>query len=247
MTEHKGWFNAVFNPVVWNEVEKSRQAIPTEQPSLTNMLRFMTDDRLAVDLERYIYLYDFAAEMEGWTPIHVAPNHPQIVDKMLAPLRHAKASFMLGNFIGTIALCGMIAEIVAILRYEIEDDRIAAEGLESVERFESFGQDQRVRYLKKKKIVTDPMVLQWFDVVRETRRQHLHFFSPAGSDPTNDAVTCYRIAHALVSWIIGNRHEQALPEVNPGLVKWLDRKGLFHEEKPDKPSEQTGEQGPPKE
>lgn len=230
MTEHKGSFNAVFNPIVWHEVERSRQGMPTEPPSLMNMLRFMTDDRIAGTLESYTYLYDFAAEMEGWTPIHVAPDHPQIVAKMLKPLRHAKASFMLGNFVGTIALSGMIAEIVAILRYELEEKRITAKGLYSVARFESLGQEQRVRYLKKQGIVTDPMVLQWFEVVRETRRRHLHFFSPAASDETNDAVTCYRIAHALVSWIIGNRYEQPAPQVNPALVEWLARKGYFHEE-----------------
>ncbi len=59
---------------------------------------------------------------------------------------------MVGNYLGTIALCGMVAEMVAVLLYEIsnfslknrpmtEQDQTSVFG----SKFEKLGQDRRVQ------------------------------------------------------------------------------------------------------
>lgn len=231
--EEGGWFRAVFNPLAWDEVEKTAQRLPTEPPNLDNLRRFLTDRSLPATLDGFLEAYDIVSETEGWTPIHFAPDQPQILTKLVWPLRHAKASFMLGNHTGTIALCGMIAEMVAILRYELEEFQPDAGNRISVAEFEKLGQARRVRYLKKHGY-TDPMYNQWFEMILENRRKYLHFFSEDKSlYPAGDALTCYRLAHGLVSWVIGNRHDQLVPMINPALSDWLARKGLVHPGRPD--------------
>jgi hypothetical protein len=49
--------------------------------------------------------------------LFAVPAEERILDKLIWPLRHAKASFMLGNHVGTIALGGMVAEMVAMLLF----------------------------------------------------------------------------------------------------------------------------------
>ena len=50
-----------------------------------------------------------------------APAEERILNKLVWPLRNAKASYMVGNYLGTIALCGMVSEMVAILLFDISD------------------------------------------------------------------------------------------------------------------------------
>jgi hypothetical protein len=244
-TEEGGWFRAVFNPLAWDEVEKTTQNLPTNPPDLDNLRRFLTDRSMPGTLEVFLEAYDIISETEGWTPIYFAPDQPQILTKLVWPLKHAKASFMLGNHVGTIALCGMIAEMVAMLRYEMEEFQPDASSRVYVQTFEAWGQSRRVRYLKKCGY-TDGMYNQWFEMILEHRRKYLHFFSE-NKDlyPAGDALTCYRLAHGLVSWVIGNRHEQQVPLINPALSEWLARKGLVHPGRPDA-EPPTIEDEPPK-
>jgi len=48
--------------------------------------------------------------------LFAAPNEERIIRKLVIPLHSAKASYALGNYLGTIALCGMVAEMVTLLR-----------------------------------------------------------------------------------------------------------------------------------
>jgi hypothetical protein len=43
------------------------------------------------------------------------------LDRLVWPLRHAKASYMVGNYLAVIALTGMVAEMVALLQWEVAE------------------------------------------------------------------------------------------------------------------------------
>jgi len=138
---------------------------------------------------------------------------------------------MLGNHLGAIALSGMIAEMVAILRYEMGEISPTDERRVSNKDFESWGQSRRVDLLKKLGYVP-PMECQWFELLRETRRKYLHWFSTEEPDPAGDALKCYRFACGLVSWVIGDRYNRPGMELNPALWDWLEHKGLLSDDAP---------------
>src|ERR1043165_3041768 len=51
------------------------------------------------------------------------PAEERILSQLIWPLRHAKASYMVGNYLGTIALCGIVGEMTAILIFDLIDTK----------------------------------------------------------------------------------------------------------------------------
>lgn len=43
-------------------------------------------------------------------PLFAPPAQREILGKLIWPLRHAQNSYVLGNYLGTISLCGFVAE-----------------------------------------------------------------------------------------------------------------------------------------
>ena len=86
--------------------------------------------------------------------LFLAPAEQRILDKLVWPLRHAKASYMVGNYLSVIALCGMVAEMVAILLWEIADQQLNGQLMTNQDEkalfgseFEKLGQERRVSIL----------------------------------------------------------------------------------------------------
>lgn len=229
--EKGSWVKIVFGPLTWHSAVHSQFSPDPPQPSIEGLVRFLTDPSLRVDLDRCVEAYHIISEYEDWTPVDFAPDDAQFLNKLVWPLRHAKSSFMLGNHLGTIALCGMISEMVAILRYEMEEFEPNSKATMPLSKFEKLGQEARVKELRRAGLI-DPMIEQWFDMVRETRRRHLHYFTKDQPDASGDALICYRIACGLVSWTIGQRHYHDSPTMNPILMDWLWRKNLVHPGRP---------------
>lgn len=230
---HK-WMSLVAWPLTWPEAERALDSPESPRPGTQDLLRFLNDPSKPLTPEHFLEGYEIISEYENSLPVDHVPDSPQILTKLVWPLRHAKASFMLGNHLGAIALCGMIGEMVAILCWEMEEFQPRTRYRISLPEFERKGQQGRVYELSKAGII-NPMLEQWFDKIRETRREHLHFFSKSPPNTPADALICYRIACGLVSWIIGCRAGAPAGQLNPGLLEWLDRKGLMTIAPPDAP------------
>jgi hypothetical protein len=215
---------------------KARGAKPTQE----NLLQYLTG-RIEVPIDHFVQVYGVIDSSERESPIIVAPAQRQIVWKLLWPLRCAKTTFMLGDFVGTIALCGMVAEMVAILRFEIEGDQAGAEKRISLAEFESKGQQRRVAILVDDGLLRESERLL-FEKILTTRRRHLHIFSKDEADPAGDASNCYKCACGLVSWIIGNQYQDADPKISTALMDWLDRQGLLHDSLTDEDIERMRQQ-----
>ena len=115
------------------------------------------------------------------------------------PLRNAKAAFVLGNYFGVIALCGLVAEMIAILLFEMAHDDMPADEQEGLfgREFADLGQERRVAVLRAKRLI-DTQQIQWFGTIRGLRRKHLHFLN----EPTPSEQEClqaYRAAYALLA------------------------------------------------
>ena len=87
-------------------------------------------------------------------PLVVAPTEENLQSKLINPLKNALACYMTGNCLGTIALCGMVAEMSAILLFEIFELKINGKILDETMQkqlfgstFEKLGQDKRTKIL----------------------------------------------------------------------------------------------------
>jgi hypothetical protein len=163
----------------------------------------------------------------------IVPAEQRILDKLVWPLRHAKASYMVGNYLAVIALAGMVAEMVALLRWEVAeislhgrpmtgDDEKALFGTT----FERLEQERRLHVLAAYGLI-DAAAKGRFETIKETRRGYLHLWSQDHDSLPRDAIKSYHAAVALVATTIGQEFRDGKIVINQPLVEYLERRGVY--------------------
>ena len=143
-----GWINPLrFFPL--DEPSPSDLAVPTP----VQFLEFLCAPGVPSDPESLATRYrEIAPER---VRLFVAPAEPRILEKLVWPLRHAKAAYMVGNYLATIALGGMVAEMVTMLLFDtaeayLNNRSMTAKDQESLfgGEFEKLSQHRRSRFFK---------------------------------------------------------------------------------------------------
>lgn len=222
------------NPLVAFFADPNWKAMQQDAPTLEAALEYLCDPNVDSSLDAIITRYKEAKDDPRG--LFAAPNEPQILEKLVWPLRNAKSSYMLGNYLGTIALCGMVAEMIAILLFEMSDLRFqngpmtdAAQKALFGSTFEKLGQDRRVAVLHGFGLVNDATKSQ-FDQIRTIRKRYLHLWSHGHDSLAADAVKCYQAALGVVVTVIGQDIKDDRIVVNPNLVKYLRERGLIQQD-----------------
>ena len=133
--------NVFVNPLKLFEWEKV--PIPTlpENPTPERLLKFLCSLGLSADMAAFKMRYrEVSTKDQG---LFLSLQESKLVENLFGPLRQAKTSYLIGNYVGTIGLCGMVAEKVAILIHAINTPD---EGKRA--RFERYGQARRVKTLR---------------------------------------------------------------------------------------------------
>jgi restriction system protein len=143
------------------------------------------------------------------TRFFAAPAEDRILEKLVWPLRHAKSSYTLGNFLGTISLCGMVAEMVAMLLFDITEPTLNNRPMENRDREALFGRSfekldpyRRVEVLRAYGAIDD-QTKEAFELIRATRRRYLHLWSQDHDRLADDAVSVFKAAVRLVVRAVG--------------------------------------------
>jgi hypothetical protein len=164
--------------------------------------------------------------------LFITPAEPRILEKLVWPLRHAKAAYMVGSYLSTIALSGMVAEMVAMLLFDTAGASIGNRPLSPKDQealfgreFEKLDQHRRVEVLRIYGII-DGAAKSAFDAIRTTRRKYLHLWSQEQSQIASDAVRVYHSALLLVVRAIGQDVKDGAFLLNPALVQYLERAGV---------------------
>ncbi len=226
--------NCYVNPLAFHDVDlpwASSDATPESEA----ILNYLCQPGIASDADAIANRYrEISTETAR---VFVAPAEPNYLNRLVWPLRAAKGSYALGNYLATIALCGTVMEMIAILSCAL----FVVQGREhhwTEERqkrlfgrtFERMGQDERVRVLQGLDVITDE-IAALFTFVREKRRLHLHLFN----SPPNvaaDARACYlKSVDAMVA-ILGPGVANGAAVFNHKLVEYLKAHG-FVEGTPD--------------
>jgi|SRR5688572_18708129 len=232
MHDAGGRFNAWLNPLTMLEADPL-YASQHHPPTLESVLEFLCAIGLASDLASLVERYGKINSSEH--RIFVAPNEPKILDKLVWPLRHAKAGYMLGNYLGTIALCGLVSEMAAVLLFDANRLEIggAAGSREMTEkdqrrlfgsRFEDLGQQRRVDVLRAFGII-DGDLAELLNQVRGTRRKYLHLLSEGGARVAEDAAQTFNRTVTIVARTLGQELEEGKVKLRPEILRYLVAKG----------------------
>lgn len=194
-----------------------------EDPTHERLLEFLCTTSVDYGLRAFTQRYRAISKKDGLSIFTF--HEAELIENLFQPLHHAKSNYMLGNFVGTIALCGLIAEKLAILIHrlntESNTDRAAFEAMDHV---------LRVKELKKGKLITQAMVFN-FGRIRSAPRRYLHYWTAPASRVAPDAVHAYDAAVRLVTEALGlNDFEDGKPRVNSKLAKSLRVRGAIREQ-----------------
>lgn len=224
--------NVSLNPLSFLELDAPRTASDSKLPSPESILSFLCPDGSDTDVGSLVRRYNEISP----EPVRLVavPAEERMLDKLAWPLRHAKASYMVGNYLAVIALCGMVAEMVALLIWETAEVKINGQSM-TVESeralfgsaFERLGQDRRLQVLSTYGLI-DSAARGRFNTIRETRRGYLHLWSQDHDSLPGDAIKSYHAAVALVATVIGQDFSDGKIVINPRLVGYLERKGVYH-------------------
>jgi hypothetical protein len=198
-----------------------------ESPSLQDAIDFLCTPGLDTDLQSLITRYH---EINKERPkLFFAPAEKRILEKLVWPLRHAKSSYTVGNYLGTISLCGMVAEMVAILLFEMSEFRLNNRLMSETDQnelfgssFEKLGQDRRVKILQVYGLISTEM-RKAFETIRLKRKKYLHFWSQDYDTLPSDAVVAYNAAVLIVVHAVGQDIKEGKLILNTNFITYLKR------------------------
>ena len=97
--------NAQINPLAFLDIDGPPAPNVPDQPTPQTILEFVCPPGIPSDVASLVKRY----KEIGSEPVRLvaAPAEQRILDKLVWPLRHAKASYMVGNYLAVIALAGM--------------------------------------------------------------------------------------------------------------------------------------------
>ena len=149
----EAWMNALDFP----EVEWVRAEDTASTPAET-ILSFLCPPGTPNDVKSLVERYKRISTSRN--RLFAAPAEPRILEELVWPLRNAKASYVLGNNLAVVALCGMVAEMVAVLLWRLAEPELNRRALTEEDetdlfgrRFDELSQQHRVRILRTYSIV----------------------------------------------------------------------------------------------
>ena len=220
------------NPLAFPKLDLSSAPDSPDLPNDQDVLKFVCSPGVPADAASMASRYrEIASEP---VRLFVAPAERRILDKLVWPLRHAKASYMVGNYLAVIALTGMVAEMVAILRWDIAEVSMNGRPMTSKiqkamfgnRSFERLGQEQSIKVLEACGLI-DGAAKERFETIRKIRRGYLHLWSQDHHSLPGDAIKSYHAAVALVATIIGQDFSDGKIVISQELVKYLEREGVY--------------------
>ena len=180
-------------PIVQNKPLSFKAVDSGREPTLEEVLEFLSAPRSPSDIGSLVQRYH---EANRELPVDVVIAHPRIFEKLLWPLRQAIASYMLGSYVAVIALCGMVAEMLAIFLWELSSVKLD-EKLVFGCKFEKLRQERRVNILLAFQQISEQAKTS-FDAIRTTRNKYIHSSWSKDRTPDEEQEAALKVFHAAM-------------------------------------------------
>jgi hypothetical protein len=165
-------------------------------------------------------------------PLFAPPAEGRILNQLIWPLRHAKACYVVGNYLATIALAGIVAEMTAILIHDLMDRLFNNRAMTPEDEaqiygrsFEELDQRRRIEVLRGYGALTAE-AFEAFGRLRGTRKKHLHLAQLVDEkELSRDARAMFRDAVLVVAACIGQNMNDGKLVLTPQMMRYLERVG----------------------
>jgi len=172
-------------------------------------------------LERYIEV----SGKESYPAI--LPYTDKVFERFLAPLKSAKRTYCLGEYLASVELCAHLGEMLAILVWQITPITLKGKKLDQAtekamwgREYEKLGQEKRIDLLKVFGAISDENA-QLLDYLRATRRNYFHFWSTTREHLKDDALECFLKIAKLIQSIMHIEYENGSVKLNPLIGTYL--------------------------
>jgi hypothetical protein len=217
--------NALVNPLAFLEVDEPWAGIKKEDVRPEHILKFLCAPG---DFKAFADLVERYKKVSVENPrLFAAPAEKRLLERLIWPLRYAKGSFMVGNFLGSISLCGMVAEMAAVLLFDVSRVQLNKAPLDEDKQkalfgstFERLGQERRVEILTAYGMI-DQALKAAFDLIRTKRRRYLHLWSADHVALEQDAVECFKSAVLIVVSALGLSVQDGKLILRQGILEYL--------------------------
>ena len=224
-------FEVFVNPLAFLEVDEPWAHPGKPGPELNAVMGMLCSPEIDKSMPALVARYkEISTEPNR---LNAAPMHDQILEKLVWPLRNAKASYMIGNYLGTISLCGMVGEMTAILFFETAEISINRSSFDSSNQtqllgrsFEQLGQERRIKVLTVLGVIDDE-TKDALETIRKRRRRYLHHFSQKHDQIAAHAVEVFHSAVTAVVKVIGQDINEGRLVLRPAMYRYLEREGLI--------------------
>ncbi len=211
------YFRTFLNPSKLLEWEPLGAPNLPENPTPERLLEFLCPLDMPSDMSAFQKRYLEVSKMDH--DLSLSLEEPYLKENLFGPLRQVKTNYVIGNYVGAIALCGIVAEKVAILIHIIS----SPVGTE-LESFQSLPQHRRVEELKLAGRINGQSV-QDFGDIRAARRSYLHHWNAPEEQTAKRAVQAYASAMRLVLGVMRLKIVNGHVSLNPALARYLDAQG----------------------
>lgn len=226
------------NPLKWMEIDSA--GLIDSDRTLGGLFEYLTSPDAEPGFDALVARYRKISAVRQ-DPLFVAPMERNILQKLVWPLRHAKGSYALGDYLGCIGLCGLVGEMVGILVWEISKPLLHggplyndAKRLLRGQSFENLGQKRRIQILEELGLIKQESVKAFQDL-RQIRRRYLHFFSKDHARAANDARKAYEYALIVVAAVLGQTVTDGRIQLRPDLMEYLREHGVVDAGEPENP------------
>jgi hypothetical protein len=224
-------FHARVNPLQMPDIDEPWASVLGASPTIESVLGFASAQGAPADLESLVARYkEISTEP---VKLIATPVDARLDDKLIGPLRTAKASYMLGSYVATIALCGVVSEMLALLLWEMCTVTVNGAGMTpETEKalfgssFERLGQERRIGVLKAYGLIANETAAD-LELVRDRRRKYLHLWSHDHADSPADAVRCFHAAVRATASVVGQEIDNGKILLTPQMQAYLERNGRF--------------------
>ena len=213
------------NPLMFLEFEKTYSQKNVDLETVLGFLCWPGSDHSIDDVKsRYDYINRISNKLK------FAPAEENLLEKVIWPLRQAKACFVLSNNIGTISICGFIAEMIVILLFNIsaihvDKKAISLEDQKNMfgDSYENLGQARRINVLYGFKLLDEKKRSILLEI-KKIRNKYMHFFSQKNANLKKDAKRIFKKTEEIVTLIIGQEIKNGNFVLNSNLLRYIDER-----------------------
>ncbi|MGH9879757.1 MAG: hypothetical protein ACRD5H_19180, partial [Nitrososphaerales archaeon] len=227
-------FVAEVNPLVFIEADDRFQFGEKGQLTPEAVLRYLSSESQKLDMENIKQRYFVIAKQA--TRLFMIPAEYKILMKIVYPLRHGIGSYIIGNYLETIALCGTVAEMIALFLFEISEISVGGKPISSDEEaksnlheFEKMRQSRRTEKLMQFGLI-EKEIEDKFVLVSGKRNGYLHSISKTYENIEADAREVFNatLEIFLNATMLGIKDGKTV--LNQKILDYLEKKGFTEKE-----------------